>query len=564
MSIPNVAARLLIVAVVLWPGSGAAQETAPADLPGLARSARRSLREGRPAGAAARFRRLTVANPDNGAWWLGLADSELRLGQSAAALDAIERGLALGSGSRPDRSYQVAQLFAMSGRPDSALRWLGLALAARYEHRPGIATDSTFVALRTDTVFRRLAGIPAAEPTSRDDGWRSDLRFLVEEAKRLSTGPTPVALTHSFDSAAAILHDAIPRLSDEAMYVELQRLVTMLGNGHSVLFPVSTPKLTLTMAPIDLYLFSDGLYVVGGTGDGASLVGREVERIGTVSALEALERVAPIVTRENPMGLMWNGPFFLTYPAILRALGIGTDPAAVHLVLRDAAGARSEVMLKGGEFHPPAKLMPPSGAVGQRPLYLRHPDDEYWLAPLPAASAIYVQYNQVANRKGVSIAQFADTILVAARRARAQNLIIDVRRNNGGSGHLNRPLIRALVQFEGWGSGHRVYVIVGRNTFSAAQNFINDVERMADAVFAGEPSSSRPNFVGEDTEVSLPWSGIVGSLSSRYFQDSDPLDERQWIAPEIPVRLSSSDYFGNRDPVLAAVLEAIRRDRRRP
>jgi hypothetical protein len=51
----------------------------------------------------------------------------------------------------------------------------------------------------------------------------------------------------------------------------------------------------------------------------------------------------------------------------------------------------------------------------------------------------------------------------------------------------------------------------------------------------------------------------MGSVASRYFQDSDPLDERQWIAPDIPVRLSSDDYFANRDPVMAAVLEAISR-----
>jgi C-terminal processing protease CtpA/Prc len=156
------------------------------------------------------------------------------------------------------------------------------------------------------------------------------------------------------------------------------------------------------------------------------------------------------------------------------------------------------------------------------------------------------------------LAQFADSVLRAVRRNGVRNLIIDVRRNNGGNGSLNRSLIRAMIAFEKAGPGRRVYVIAGRNTFSAAQNFINDVERWTDATFAGEPSSSRPNFVGEDTELRLPYSGIVGSMSSRYFQDSHPLDDRQWIAPDIPVQLSSQDYFANRDPVLAAVLDAIR------
>jgi hypothetical protein len=52
----------------------------------------------------------------------------------------------------------------------------------------------------------------------------------------------------------------------------------------------------------------------------------------------------------------------------------------------------------------------------------------------------------------------------------------------------------------------------------------------------------------------LPYSGIMGSLASRYFQDSDPLDDRVWIAPDIPITLSSQDYFAGRDPVLTAAL----------
>ena len=118
--------------------------------------------------------------------------------------------------------------------------------------------------------------------------------------------------------------------------------------------------------------------------------------------------------------------------------------------------------------------------------------------------------------------------------------------------------MQALVHFERQGGGRRLILLVGRNTYSAAQNFINDVERMTSALFVGEPSSSRPNFVGEDTEILLPYSGLAGSIGSRYFQDSDPLDVRIWIPPDIPVSLSSADYFGNRDPVLAAALRYLK------
>jgi len=56
----------------------------------------------------------------------------------------------------------------------------------------------------------------------------------------------------------------------------------------------------------------------------------------------------------------------------------------------------------------------------------------------------------------------------------------------------------------------------------------------------------------------LPNSGWLLTISTRYHQTEDQ-DRRTWIAPKIPVELSSADYFANRDPVLDAVLEVINR-----
>jgi hypothetical protein len=99
-----------------------------------------------------------------------------------------------------------------------------------------------------------------------------------------------------------------------------------------------------------------------------------------------------------------------------------------------------------------------------------------------------------------------------------------------------------------------IAVITGRNTFSAAQNFVTRLERWTDVVFVGEPSSASPNFIGEETELVLPWSRIQVSIASRYWQDSDPGDDRPWVAPQIPVPPTAHDYFGRRDAALEAIL----------
>jgi hypothetical protein len=114
-----------------------------------------------------------------------------------------------------------------------------------------------------------------------------------------------------------------------------------------------------------------------------------------------------------------------------------------------------------------------------------------------------------------------------------------------------------LVHFETDAPDHRLFVLIGRRTFSACQNFVNWLDRMAHPIFIGEPTGSKPNFIGETTNVVLPYSRVQGSISSRIHFDSFWGDERQWIAPHIPIELSSEDYFANRDPVLEAVLTMI-------
>ena len=136
--------------------------------------------------------------------------------------------------------------------------------------------------------------------------------------------------------------------------------------------------------------------------------------------------------------------------------------------------------------------------------------------------------------------------------------MIDLRYNNGGNSFLNRTLLRRLVHFELAHPDNRLYVLMGRNTFSAAQNLVTDIDRMTNATLVGEPSGSRPNHVGEDSQLLLPYSSLGLSVASRLFQASDPTDDRIWIAPHVVVELSSDDYFSGRDPVIEAVQDLIR------
>lgn len=529
------------------------------------RLANSSYAERRYANAAPLFAELVTRNPEDAALWFRLGRSRELIDEPVGAIEAYRSALDLGYRSTPWVAYRIARLFAGLARADSSFAWLERALKWGYDDRPGVANDPAFEPLGGDPRFARLTGQPPDRRLARDEGWRYDVDFLVAEAKRMHGvhgGPERAAFSAAFDSAATALRERIPDLSNDAIVVEMRRLMALLGDAHTAIYgagPETPLRFEGESLPVLFYQFDDGVHIVNAVGDASRWIGARVLRFGSRPTDHLMRDLSHYVHRDNPVTPTWLGVhFYLRATAILESLGATRDFSQVTLTLRDRRGEEHRVTLEGGDYDFPRKLRTPANSSDPPPLYLRDVDRNYWLQPLPDASAVYWQFNQVRDmEEGPSIAAFADSLRETLERTGAENLIVDVRHNNGGNNGLLDPLLRTLVWWEQTAPGRRLFVITGRNTFSAAQNFINRVERWTDAIFVGEPSSSKPNFLGEETHVVLPFSRVHGSISTMYWQDSDPGDERRWIAPHVPVTLSSSDYFGNHDPAMAAVLRVI-------
>ena len=507
--------------------------------------------------AAGLYRQILERDSTQIGVFMGLGRATSAAGQIDEAIRSYRRALDVGAAPQNLIAYLLAQLYSRRGEHDSTIAWLNRSLAFRLERRSQIADDSVFARWRNDSAFRRLAGLGPREFASRGAGWRYDIDYLVAEAQRMHAGPDRPAYQPDFLAAAAELKRRVATLSDGRMAVEIQRLLAMLHDGHSILYPMPSQRVAFTRVPLDLWLFSDGLAVVGADSQLADHVGQRIVAVGGVPVADALRRLEPYVSRDNPMGIAVLGTFFLTLPDFVAAVGLGGDGGAITYTFEARDGRRETATLRAAGFRTPSfKLGPAPGTNGTAPLSLQHLDAPQWLQILPEKAAVYVQYNQVQDGESLTVAQFADSLNRVLQKSGARHLIVDLRRNNGGNNGLNRPLVRALVAFDVV-PGHHLWVLTGRTTFSAAQNFLNNVERWTNATFVGEPSGSKPNFAGEDTELLLPYSGLRGSISTRWWQDASPLDRREWIAPQISVPLRSTDYFANRDPVLETVLSML-------
>lgn len=507
---------------------------------------------------------LNARNPKDALqWWTqGRLAARLELWDMAA--EAYTRSMTLGSGFEAVTARRIAEAHAQAGRRQAAFDWLARALALGLDRRFALVDNPAFSTWVDDPAFLQLAGRATDTLANRADRWRADINFLLAEAQRMHAHPERPATRAPFLDAAETLKAQAGTRTDTEMMMGLHRLVVMLGDGHSRVqmrdgqeqaqAPVDVEDRTL---PVFFHPFEDDVYIIDGQDVGTELIGGRVVAFGEVPIRTFLERVDPYVHKDNAESWKFIGvQFGFRYLALHQTVGTATE-TGVPVTVEFREGRRATRVLPGGAYAFPRKLRPMPGQTAI-PLFLEDLDGLYRAVPLPAHRAQYIQINNFRDEKsGESLAAFFTRTVDEALVAGMDHLILDLRRNNGGNNVLCAGPLRDLLRFQFAGPDHRLFVITRHETFSAAQNCSNRIEAVTDAVFVGEPSASRPNFTGEETQTMLPYSGLLVSLSNHYWQDAQPWDNRPWIEMDLPAPLTFEDYATGRDPALEAIFAVI-------
>jgi len=526
-------------------------------------SARQMVRADNCEGAVPLLEQATDEYADHGNVWGLLGACLDKLGKWEGAVEAYTE--ALGLGVQPwdsdlylppnDMMVKIAGVYAQAGDTENALLWLRRGLEARYDERPDIATAPEFAKLLGDDEFAALAGLAPVGTLTRDEEWRYDIAFLREQVTMLHVDPDHHTPAAELERMLFELSAAVPELSDEQITARIDLFIGALGAGHDLFWPVSPDRGAMLPFALKVYLFTDGLYIIDAYDP--ELIGSRIDFLGETPTAMAYEIIADAFPGDNDMEARWMAPRHLTQAYTLEALGIIEDATTATLTVTDASGIQRTITPERRAFTPlsPALIAPPDGAT---PLYLSRLDETFWTARLNDLEALYVQFNQVLDDEDESVAEFAERMSKEAADPGIRNLILDLRHSPGGNGDLTPPLLRKLIHFDASPEKDRLYIIIGRNTFSASQNMITDLDWVAEPVFVGEPSGSRPNALSESGNFVLPFSRLSGTLASQLHQHSWPEDHRIWIAPDVPVGLSSEEFFSGHDPALGAIQALIK------
>jgi hypothetical protein len=333
----------------------------------------------------------------------------------------------------------------------------------------------------------------------------------------------------------------------------------MAGDGHTFLRPAAPHQ----AIPLQLFHFQEGVFVTAAAPAHADLAGAQILKVGGHNTVDVLAALDPIIHRDNLMGVKALGAVLLRYPLALHGLGLIADADKVTLTVRDAAGHERDVTLNAvpaREDHLGGQVQKDwvtarRTAKAPEPLYPKNRTAPYWFEYRPDLKLVYCQYNAVRNDPKEPLAAFCERLFKFINEKDVQKLVLDLRWNGGGNSFLNRPLVHGLIRCDKVNQPGKLFVVIGRNPFSAAMNCTTDIEMHTNAIFVGEPTGSSPNFIGETNRLTLPYSKMSGSISNLYWGRSWPMDYRTWIAPQLYAPPSFALYKDNRDPALEAILD---------
>ncbi|MEO8577328.1 MAG: S41 family peptidase [Gemmatimonadales bacterium] len=410
--------------------------------------------------------------------------------------------------------------------------------------------------LSVSLVFAQAA-VPAASISTRPPltaaNWQEDLAYLAAEWPRRHKNLFHFVTDADWNAAVARLNERIPSLERHEIIVELGRLTAMIKDSHSGIGSFRQEAIDFHRIPIAAEVFTDGVFIVRASAQSKELVGAKIIKIGNSEISAVLDSVAQLIASDpgNSMRTRDIGPILLGMPEVMNAFrfipGLDQIPLTLEKDGRRFTRAVQPVTRTDYDRIQWIDWRP------EKPIALGSRNRLFWYAYMPSDKTIYVQINEMANDSTEYLAETFKHAVAEAESLKVDRFVIDLRYNGGGSSSAVRPMVISLIKSERIDQHGHLFALIGRETASAAQNFVNDLERLTNTVFIGEPTAQNPSFYSDGYVTTLPNSKIMAFSATRWFQTANSKDTRPYVAPDVVAEWSSNDYRTGRDPGLAAV-----------
>ncbi len=407
-----------------------------------------------------------------------------------------------------------------------------------------------------------LCGLPLTSQEITTIQWQNDLTFLQKTVHEEYPFLFKKVTSSDFDAAVTKFYEAIPNMAQHEIVVGFAKIIALFQYGHTRMRLSDSPA-TFHKLPLQLYQFTDGIYITGGHKEYEGVIGAELLEIEGQPIGEVLKAVYPVVPVENEQFFKAHGINMALLPEVLQAQGVVESVKKELEITVEKEGKRfsrsviatsnMDFPLQYGEVKPDSEWESARDLYNS-PRYLKNLDKHYYYEFLPDAKALYIRYSQVFDDPSETVAAFYARVFEFLENNEVERMILDVRLNGGGNNYKNKQVITGIIENREINQTGKLYVIIGRRTFSACQNLVNELTNYTNAIFIGEPTAENINFYGDNKKVVLPNSKMPVYLSFAWWQDLPQWENGPHTQPDILVASNFEDYQANKDPVLEKAL----------
>jgi len=400
-----------------------------------------------------------------------------------------------------------------------------------------------------------------------DQKWMEDFEQLYRLLKTTHRDLYHKTNKEQFEQLFLEIKNIIPKLTDHEIIVQFARFVALVNDGHTRLtlplqeglglgqahsktpYP-SNDRLLFRVLPVEFYWFDDGLYIIKASKLHENLIGKKVLSINDTPIEEALESARQLAHFDNESGYKLIAPSRLSILETLQGLKIAKNDADGVVLTIQNGETKERIAIEALDRFTQERL---SGTS----LSTKKQEDTYYSYEyLAGRNALYVKINRMNDAPtGPTLVQFLGKIDEMIKKKRVERLVLDLRNNFGGNNINTVPIVNLINKNSHLNKIGSFYTLIGRKTFSAAQNLVNDLSTWTNVVFVGEPTGASPSHYGDSKKTQLSNSNLTVRISSIYWRDASPDEKKEWTRPDIAVENNATDYFQNKDAALNVCLE---------
>ncbi|GAA3990340.1 S41 family peptidase [Mucilaginibacter dorajii] len=382
------------------------------------------------------------------------------------------------------------------------------------------------------------SGLVFCQQLSKAD-YLEDLQYLKDTLPKRHINLFARISKADFDKNIAAIESRLIEPDYETFTTELFKLTVAIGDEHTHIEPIFTKVI-----PIRFNKFAEGIYVTATDTTNTDVLLYQLTGINGHAITEVINRFKEIIQSGNPSFFDARLLNFLNNPVILKGLGItgNTEETRFELTAPDGKTIKRAIRSVTGKD---AGSLPLVGVKNRQLSPKEHKN--YWYAFDPGSGTLYFNYNNCQEQDGHPFSVFNDELLAMIIKSKPQRLVIDLRDNSGGNSTILGPFIERIKRSY-LNSKGKLFVLIGRETFSSALMNAIELKRGTYATLVGQPTSGSVNHYGEVRGFRLPHTKIVIGYSTRYWENWQ--GHNGPLTPDVTIAYSVKNYSKGIDEAL--------------